>query len=467
MSALRPLAVVLALAAACRAVQPPPPLAPPPLALAARTYGGTPLGADADGVPADELDLERALVARCRVVYLERMPEAALASLASRTRLIGATRGAVPVLSSALAAGGARAGAGEDARAFARRLEGGELGRSAELGRLAAALPGAPTGVTALFEAESQHELERPDLGPVRVRVAMHVAAPPAAADGERELEAVLVVEDLVPVDGGADAAGTARVLAREMIALTDRPAPGEPLALVLPSPFGTDPGAPPGGFAVLLDVAPATDADEGLLATAAGDLAPRAPGAPDPLAARRESLAALGAGLAALDEAHTHRQGLVFLSGELGAPLALDLALTGSEEELAAWIQTLPRDDRDALDGWALEASAWTFLCVLAIERPPLPDALTGLLAAHAGEVSGSPGLLRDLVGASASRADLEQRLVAENGILLEDADPAARLRACAWLAERGLAPDGFDPLADKDERRAALARAREEAQP
>jgi hypothetical protein len=55
-------------------------------------------------------------------------------------------------------------------------------------------------------------------------------------------------------------------------------------------------------------------------------------------------------------------------------------------------------------------------------------------------------------------SRAELAVRLWNENRILLEDASPASRVRAFDWLALRGLAPAGFDPLAPLAERRAAL---------
>ena len=85
--------------------------------------------------------------------------------------------------------------------------------------------------------------------------------------------------------------------------------------------------------------------------------------------------------------------------------------------------------------------------------------DALR-LMLRKAGEVGRWPDLLTDAVAESDGVRELRERLVRENRIFLEDAVPATRVRAYDWLAARGLAPEGFDPLASAEERRAALAR-------
>ena len=65
------------------------------------------------------------------------------------------------------------------------------------------------------------------------------------------------------------------------------------------------------------------------------------------------------------------------------------------------------------------------------------------------------------DVALAARNLEDFRARVIAENRILLEDNHPAARVRAYDWLAARGEAPDGYDPLGDEPSREAALERA------
>jgi hypothetical protein len=58
-------------------------------------------------------------------------------------------------------------------------------------------------------------------------------------------------------------------------------------------------------------------------------------------------------------------------------------------------------------------------------------------------------------------TRAEFENRIMAENIIFLEDNSPASRVRAYDWLKARGKAPAGFDPLGPARERRIALDKA------
>jgi hypothetical protein len=44
---------------------------------------------------------------------------------------------------------------------------------------------------------------------------------------------------------------------------------------------------------------------------------------------------------------------------------------------------------------------------------------------------------------------------------VYLEDASPAARVRAYDWLNGKNLAPAGYDPLGSNKDRRAALDKA------
>ena len=76
-------------------------------------------------------------------------------------------------------------------------------------------------------------------------------------------------------------------------------------------------------------------------------------------------------------------------------------------------------------------------------------------------GVVANDPTALEALAKTPGGLAELQQRLLAENGLALEDGSAPARVRAFDWLQSRGAAPAGFDPLAPLPERRAALAAA------
>jgi hypothetical protein len=177
---------------------------------------------------------------------------------------------------------------------------------------------------------------------------------------------------------------------------------------------------------------------------------------------------------LPALERADLRRSALVFLAQVARAPLAGDLALDAEPDALAGFAATLaPLVRGDAHGGreppalgWALERAAYDWLAEAALdEKHPLPKELESLLVAHAGELGRFPELLRAAVLECDGIPALGERLVQENRIFLEDADPSARLRAFEWLQARGAAPESFDPLAPLAERRGALERARETA--
>jgi hypothetical protein len=166
-------------------------------------------------------------------------------------------------------------------------------------------------------------------------------------------------------------------------------------------------------------------------------------------------------------------RQAMVFLAGALDAPLARDLVLVLDRSALdrlvsdlieAAKIDTAaaPFDPR-----WSLESAAWREL-VRALsagdERPPELRAAFGAIAlGAAGQLGAFPALIEDALVSSPDTEAFQERLVSENWIFLEDSSPAARARAFAWLTRRGLGPKGFDPLAPRAARRAALEAERE----
>jgi len=89
------------------------------------------------------------------------------------------------------------------------------------------------------------------------------------------------------------------------------------------------------------------------------------------------------------------------------------------------------------------------------------LSDVLTGVLLEHTGEAGRHSSSLELVCKNLSSQADLRTRLIAENLIYLEDSSPASRVRAYDWLAARGQAPAGYDPLGPARQRRDALEKA------
>jgi len=167
----------------------------------------------------------------------------------------------------------------------------------------------------------------------------------------------------------------------------------------------------------------------------------------------------------AALDligEPRHRRASLALLARESGALLARDLVLTASEDLLAALAGHVAEhdapEDLDAL-GWILEVSAF-----VALQEARLTDtlgdfALLSLLARRVGVVATSESRIARIVLEEADGlASFDRILEHENLDALLDPEPAARVRAYDWLARRGDAPPGYDPLDAVAERRAAL---------
>jgi hypothetical protein len=181
------------------------------------------------------------------------------------------------------------------------------------------------------------------------------------------------------------------------------------------------------------------------------------------------------GSALQALARRDLQRPALLYLAETTQAELLAELALVLDAQPLADLLLAIRQGlaeqpgELDAAElGWALEQPSWRWLLEQARAEDAetsMPQPLRALLLELAGEAGRWPDLVLDALAQSADARDLTARLERENQIFLEDADPAARVRAWDWLAARGLAPAGFDPLASSAERRAALSALREAA--
>ena len=169
---------------------------------------------------------------------------------------------------------------------------------------------------------------------------------------------------------------------------------------------------------------------------------------------------------VAALRRDDTRRSALIRLADNYSAPLCADLALVGSEELIAAIAERVEpiwsRTDVEIDSTWVLDRAAMN-AAATRLQRSSLGDAAAAVLLRHAGEAGRFGSTLLDAARASSDSASLQGRLIDENRLFLSDRSPAARARALRFLRDLGQAPAGYDPLASRDARRAALEADRE----
>lgn len=183
-----------------------------------------------------------------------------------------------------------------------------------------------------------------------------------------------------------------------------------------------------------------------------------------------RDTAAPIWAGLTealkGLADSATQRSALAYLGRMTGAAAAADVALSASDEMVAeigllacAAAAELSTPLEAAAVGWALQRSTFQVLGAQ-LEAEPRQPAVESLLTRHAGEAGRQWSDLRQVLQRCASLEDLAANLFEQNLIFLEDKSAAGRVRAYDWLVRRGRAPEGYDPLAPRRQRRAALSR-------
>jgi hypothetical protein len=191
---------------------------------------------------------------------------------------------------------------------------------------------------------------------------------------------------------------------------------------------------------------------------------------APDVSNGQPAQATALGAAIAGLNVAKSRRASLAYLADQTSAPVAADLSLEADDATLARLVALakLSADPQPAAAiGWQLDHAALTLLAKMldaadsGNTAEKMPDELTEILTVHTGEVGRHPSSLDDVLNGVASRADLNNRLLAQNTIYLEDSSPASRVRAFDWLKSRGHAPQGFNPLDTSRQRQKELEQA------
>lgn len=470
---------------------------------------------------------EQVLRARIRMRCFESFPDAALQPISAETRLVLASRGDDPILPSTQLSGSTRIGRGDVARSFLERCEAApwtlDESEEAKRARGSASRDAMPRsqvvvdqvalllpGVTAKFSASGDREFDV--VGEGRSRNGVRVQLSPVTTE-EREGAAsdaatvTLVLEDAAPSSRSIDAStGT-----KSGRAASDGPASAGPATtgpsskvgaaaaaerdaqdearlrreiLVLDSPLRVGEGATvillpplrdgdPTAWALQIDLerVAASSATKEIEAcresvkAAAASLARELDQPSDDALRRRQ----IDAALSVLRSGEQLREALLLLVGSRET-LLTDIAMTLPEARLAGLAASLGKLDAKKISieagelAWTLERRTWQH-CVARAQEGKLGSVLESILLAHAGELARYPSTLASFAARSESLEDMRGKIVQENRLLLEDSSPASRVRAFDWLRLRGLAPEGFDPLASDAERKRVLAKLAAEA--
>jgi hypothetical protein len=431
---------------------------------------GEPLGAIEPVGAAARLEQsdEEAWALRVGLVATEFAPAAAAGAaprpLGAHARLITAEIGGAPVEPRVVLAEGAWTNSDASADSGARSLlEAAEFGRQRALDNFdAVLLPGLTLRVEWRGGAPG-------DTATAALRV--EVGRAPDAAETRARLG--IVFEGEVDFDHDDNPATPAqRARRREALLLDLGPKLGaSALQIALPTPFT---GGEARGLVLELALAPSRDAEARAAAIARAKDSERGAGewqrslsAPE---AQRGEFEAL---VEALANPERSRAALVQLGMRTGAELTADLALCATANDLLP----LAAQARDALRahadlaaapadlGWRLERATLTWIATEKDARA-LPYEFEGVLLRRTGELGRSAAGLMDAATTCASSEAFARRLREENRIFLDDHAAAARVRAFDWLAARGWAPEGYDPLGDPKARRAALQAAEAKAQ-
>jgi hypothetical protein len=425
----------------------PPELEPPPLELRIERYLGTPLTgarrvADAEDV---EFDLATTPNVRVEVHWFESQPPHDMQPIGAELERIVDLRNA----SSLLPAYGLASAAWCDREDAEATLDGllAAQPRNLSLGRFEAGLPLRTTFALRTVAKASG------DLG--AREFATQVSHLAGTADDASPIRVSFVLA------GKFEAAGRDEPEERrEVLMLREAPQVGGRPLLMLFAPRDLDGG---GAYAILVALDPplAPDATEEEVAARLADL-DRARAEID-VAAAREDPAAIPdplAQVAALRE-ELRRGAVARLAIVHGAAFCRDFALAANDASIDGFVERLAKERAVASPtpdfGLALETAALRFVA----ERMSSSDfepSLAAVVLEHAGAAGRFAAALEDAATGAATLRDVETRLVEHNVQFLADRSPSARTRAFEWLARRGLAPAGYDPMAALAERRKAL---------
>lgn len=405
-------------------------------------------------VPSDSLAVHVTFLA------LEKVPATPYTPVGSRAVFFSSTNGGSAVLPAAELTRGATIADLKDPSDFPVTLRAGNAGRITRMTTLTGALP---PGVTAQFLALDPEPVHNPLTGESTRRSVQVLVTRITDPTSPRQI--ALVLRDLVPRREG-------RFGLQTETALFDLPA-GDRTNTALVVPFHFD-DAISRATAILVQIGPGTT-DASHIAAIRSCIAQlkklSAASQPAITTGEANQWATVIAAVQSLAPQKGRRETLAFLADQTGASICEDVAMEADDATLAQLVKNiqatvatsaLPQDDPTV--GWLLDHAALELLAKLADDSAngtKVPAELLAILATHTGEVGRHPSSVDEVLKGLSSRAELDNRLLAENTIFLEDSSPASRVRAYDWLNARHLAPAGYDPLASGRARRDALEKA------
>lgn len=419
-----------------RKVEPP---APPALAMVHAVWPGDPLsGRSATTQPA----ISTVLAADVQWFALEQVPHDGLMPMDIQARLTTAPLLGVGVLPSGKILGPARFGKDREAADFIAGLQQNRYGRTAKISESTGLV--AP-GVTRTFTAADPRPGSR---GSVSLGIS------PTTKPANTAMLAVTMIGKVVLAESADPQSPPPAEWGQETALLTDIPCqPGATYVLAAPFDWGQKPWT---ALAVTVTLRDPPDRDAAAKQIAAELAVPVAGG---PVAGKPRDFANA---LAAVAEAKSPRAPLMNLTAVTGSTIAHDMILSADDyvvRRFANHLRITAPSDVEAMQFY-FDRIALQWMCDMAQKNALAPE-LASVLALHTGELSRRPDAVLDILKNVQTSAALQERIIAENFIALEDSAPAARVRAYDWLAARGKAPAGFDPLADGKSRRAAIEKA------
>ncbi len=488
-SRLSPLVAVGFLAAACHTPEPAPfVLRPPALVIEQSLEPGSPLGPPGEAHDAEAGKAAATIPARCRFLYLREPRTAELQALGTDAAMVADLSGGTPVLPTPELTLSTLYAEGPPAVWWIAELDAAAATDAQELVAQSGFIP---VGTSFRLSVQSHERVEDPrdwldefdDRGPFPREIEVVVGATEDGLQIALEVtnldptrEAELVEEYQANPNVLATPPGPAQdeIVRRELLTVRPHPTLGSPLVLHMDSPFSEGNGS---AIAIVIEVLAPADVEGMDEAEAAATVASAA-------AARELERTPIteehrqAIGKAESLEVYRQRGGraaLLQVAQETDAALTEDLALVADEAfllllterafppgTLQAENPEAPAVEREGI-GWRLDAASWTVLAEGALEET-LDKELEGVLFRRAGALATFPDVLLDSVrGAGGIPKRFHQRLVIEQLYFLEDPNDSLRLRAYDWLKEYGVIVPGYDPLAERDERRVALEAARE----
>lgn len=496
---------LVALVGCAQPSTPPAPMPPPNASVTFTHFAGTPLSGPRPiagavlALPAIAVDVEWLAVER---LPADDLSPGTLTPVGSSARLVLATRDRQPVLSTSRLTSNAQWASGSAATALAKAVRDGKYGQVAPIASYRTAVPaGITLDARAAAAGGSAAGVDAPVVDVLLQHIPPMSNARAGTAPAVGGIELTLAVQDYAfSVDQQPEPAmnapvetkkakqmrapvsdtptGAEMVLTKELAVLppVKAVAGGWAIVIVLPSPFM---GSSARAMVAVVRASPAVDNApmQKLLVAALADVRRQsdiASGKSSQASSAPSEWPGYESALAALDRPDARRRAMAYLASQTGAALCGEIALSADDaalQQLAADIRARSAAAAAAKSpsssqalGWLLDRACLEWCARLSGENR-LPPEIAGVLSTYAGEAGRRSASLEELVRGTNSRASLETRLITENLIFLEDSSPSSRVRALDWLAARGRAPAGYDPLGPPRNRREALERATESA--